>query len=340
MPAFLAGTPVAVLAGFDFSSTLVVLSQRPTEDSWERWAGASAGLFLIAATCFLVSLALAGRAQFVMVTPDQAAAWWPEIRLDGARLDRVRSIVWESRDVVKARVHQARRAWTFGLWFTALAVGVGILSYGFGAERLVAAAVALLGVAVVSLVDGRQDSLAGAKDQELTTLTPRAASLVVDDRYRTWPISFTRTALRAAGTPLYAQCEAVLDARLDGAHVDEARLVGTVVTPTGHVPAVALGPVSSRRPGDDVMVGMYLAGLEASSGIPGAQLRDAFVDRFGGTLALGDSVVLVWVGSAEVFDQLLKVANLCAVSQRPLDQVREAVELEVSRLRVLRNTIV
>src|ERR1022692_1794763 len=65
LPGFLAGTPVAVLAGFNLATAILVVSQRPNPDKWMIWASASSTCLFLGAAAFLVTMALSGRAQFL-----------------------------------------------------------------------------------------------------------------------------------------------------------------------------------------------------------------------------------------------------------------------------------
>jgi len=47
IPAFLAGTPVSVLAGFNFATAILIVSQRPRPDDWASWANWGAGLLFV-----------------------------------------------------------------------------------------------------------------------------------------------------------------------------------------------------------------------------------------------------------------------------------------------------
>src|SRR4051794_13623304 len=68
----LAGTPVALLAGFALSAALVVVSQRPsTEDEIPLTPSGAAAVLLGASGLFLAALVYAGRASAWARTPDE-----------------------------------------------------------------------------------------------------------------------------------------------------------------------------------------------------------------------------------------------------------------------------
>ena len=75
-------------------------------------------------------LAFAGRAQFLTVTPDQAAAWWPEMALDEDQLTRVRDLLWTAQSRTRRLITISTAVWIFGLMITAAGAAAGLLSYG------------------------------------------------------------------------------------------------------------------------------------------------------------------------------------------------------------------
>jgi len=152
LPGFLAGTPVAVLAGFNLATAILVVSQRPNPDKWAIWASASSTCLFLGAAAFLVTMALSGRAQFLALDPAQAAAWWPEVALNEANLKSVRNRVWESQKRVADLIQKASFIWIAGLVLTAAGAGSGVLSYKINFGHWLAAGALLLGAAVVAFV--------------------------------------------------------------------------------------------------------------------------------------------------------------------------------------------
>jgi hypothetical protein len=179
LPAYLAGTPLAVFAGFDLSSALLVVSQRPQSDRHPLMASLSSGLLLAALSALLAALAYAGRAQSVDITPDQALSWWPETTLNPAQFDLTRRLVWASQEVVNRAVGRALFWWVAGLWITAAGIAVGVLSYGTAAGHWIAAFVLPAGLVPVTRLFSRSQTLAGAASKRMNLISDRARDLIV-----------------------------------------------------------------------------------------------------------------------------------------------------------------
>jgi hypothetical protein len=181
IPGFLGGTPIAVLAGFDLTSALFVVAQRPQADHWTRDAGLSSAGFLIASALLIGALAFAGRAQFVLITPDQAKSWWPELALNQTELRKIREVVYASQDHVDRLIKSASKGWLAGLWMTAAAFGLGAWSYGLQhTVLLVGGALAALILLAASWVFIGEEHLRPAPVHPLTTDAER---LLHDDRF-------------------------------------------------------------------------------------------------------------------------------------------------------------
>lgn len=177
IPAFLAGTPVSVLAGFNFATAILIVSQRPEPDDWAPWANWGAGLLFVGAGMFLVVLALAGQAQFVSMTPDQAAAWWPEMALDKNHLAAVRDRVWTSQKRLKRLIFWSTLGWIVGLLLTAAGAAAGILSYGTTTGHVYAAIALTASMAIVALIYGF--NIRGGRAVTAPALSPEATALML-----------------------------------------------------------------------------------------------------------------------------------------------------------------
>ena len=185
IPGYLAGTPVAVLAGFALASAIFILGTRPNPDHWPDLASASCGALLLASAFFLVTLALAGRAEFVTLSPDQAETWWPELALDKASLEVVRDRVWHSQAETEKRIDQAVKSWIVGLVFFVGGSVLGVLSY----DTTTAHGLLVIPFVVVSLFAGiiflRDDSLAENRySWHAWPLSKRAQELMLADKSR------------------------------------------------------------------------------------------------------------------------------------------------------------
>lgn len=177
IPAFLAGTPVSVLAGFNFATAILIVSQRPDPDRWTNWANWGSGLLFVGAAVFLVALALAGSAQFATMTPDQAAAWWPELALNTDELQAVRDRVWTAQARTKRLIFWATLAWLVGLLLTSGGAAAGILSYGTTPGHKYAALA--LGISMVLVVLVYLSNLTGGKQQSALPLSEAATALML-----------------------------------------------------------------------------------------------------------------------------------------------------------------
>jgi hypothetical protein len=177
IPGFLAGTPVSVLAGFNFTSAILIVSQRPMPDHWAIWSNWASGLLFVGAAVFLIVLALAGRAQFVSMTPEQAVSWWPELALDKDELTKVRNRVWTAEQRTKGLITTSTRVWVLGLVLTAAGAATGLLSYGTTHGHIcvaVALGVSMVIVALVYFINPE-----GAKSTPAQELSDRATELML-----------------------------------------------------------------------------------------------------------------------------------------------------------------
>ena len=180
LPTFLAGTPVAVLAGFDLTTAILVVSQRPMVDHWSTLASFSSTLLLIGATAFLATLALAARAQFIVIDPGQAHAWFPEMVLDDEIFNNMRKIVWVSQERVADLVKQATWSWSFGLFLTGIGAGLGVLSYGINAGHILAACVLGVGSLVVVCILNRRTDRVPNRVKRMKNLPPLLTDRALD----------------------------------------------------------------------------------------------------------------------------------------------------------------
>jgi hypothetical protein len=185
LPTLLAGTPVAVLAGFDLATALLVVGQRPTPDHWDTWATSSSTLLLCGAAAFLATLVLSVRAQFVAIDPEQARTWFPEMVLGDGPLETIRKLVWQSQQRIKRLMLAAVWVWTGGLMLTAVGAALGVLSYKINFGHILAACVLGLGTSVVAVMFNWST---GRVPKELRSakppphLTSRARELILGGR--------------------------------------------------------------------------------------------------------------------------------------------------------------
>lgn len=152
LPTFLAGTPVAVLAGFALATAVLVISQRPASGYGATMATWSATFLLIGAAVFLATLALSARAQFVAMDPEQARIWFPQIGLSEDALKAVRKNVWRSQRWIRKLVRAATVTWTLGLILNAVGAALGVLSYKIDAGHVLAACAFGVGTLVVAIL--------------------------------------------------------------------------------------------------------------------------------------------------------------------------------------------
>jgi len=131
---------------------------------------------------FLVVLALAGQAQFVSMTPDQAAAWWPEMALDEDHLAAVRDRVWTSQERTKRLIFWSTLGWIVGLLLTAAGAAAGILSYGTTTGHVYAAIALTASMVFVALIYGF--NIRGGRAVTAPALSPEATALML----RTQPL--------------------------------------------------------------------------------------------------------------------------------------------------------
>jgi hypothetical protein len=254
----------------------------------------------------LCSLALAGKAQFISIAPDQALAWFPETALGAAELEATRKLVWHARRRVGRRVNQAIACWVLGLCATAVAFDLAVVSYDAGTSRYATIAVLSLGTLIVSAFFLTNESLKGAKNEPVAAISERARALFVRQPPRAHGISSTRARLRHIAElggigVVYAQCEAFVSQYFDSVESVGPRLVASSVNDLGAAEVLSLCPLATRPTaldkGRELMTGWNIAGIEASSGLSGDVVRDRLVHDWHAELSEHETTAFVFVAS-------------------------------------------